>query len=61
MKISALAALIAILSILATSAAEAAVARGHGGEVHNGQAQRQNGGTRTEGGNGGANGGDVSR
>jgi hypothetical protein len=57
MRISALAALIAVLSILATSAADAIVPSGHGGELHNGQAQGQNGGgVHSDGGNGGMSG-----
>jgi hypothetical protein len=61
MKISALAAMIAVLSLLATSAAEAIVPSGHGGEVRNGQAQGQSSGVHTDGGNAGANTGDVHK
>jgi hypothetical protein len=62
MKISALAALIAVLSIIAASAVQAASASGAGGDLRGGQSQGQNGsGATTQGGNGGANGGDVHK
>jgi hypothetical protein len=61
MKIPRLLILAAILSIAAASAAQAGGAASSNVNWHSSQSQGQNGGTHTEGGNGGVNGGDVSR